>query len=228
MNILVTAGGTSEPIDGVRRIGNMSTGRTGTILAGHFAGMGAEVLLLHAQDSQVPDAEAEATGRIKSRSFRSFADLARELEDILSMRDFDAVVHLAAVSDYSVTKVLVDGRDFPPGGPGKIQNADEVVVTLRKNPKLIDSIKKWSRNDNMAVVGFKLTDTSDKPARRDQAMAQLLRGGVDLTVQNDVSDINAEVHSAMIYSAAGLLAETETKHEMAEVLWRLLAEGVSQ
>lgn len=223
MRILVTAGGTIEPIDGVRRIANTSTGRTGTVLAGYFAAMGAEVLLLHARDSVISD--TGGFGRIEYRSFRTFADLARELEDLLSTRDFDAVVHLAAVSDYSVTRVLTDGRDFPPGGPGKIQGAEEVVVTLRKNPKLINSIKPWSRGGNVMVVGFKLTDTPNKSVRRDQAMAQLRRGGVDLTVQNDVSDINGEVHPAVIYGAAGLLAETDTKHEMAEALWQLLAEG---
>ncbi|MDT8296930.1 MAG: phosphopantothenoylcysteine decarboxylase [Spirochaetaceae bacterium] len=228
MKILVTAGGTNEPIDGVRRIANMSTGQTGTVLAGHFAAMGAEVLLLHAQDSLVPVAEAGAAGRIESRSFRSFADLAGKLEEILSTREFDAVVHLAAVSDYSVTRVLIDGRDFPPGGPGKIQDVEEVVVMLRKNPKLIDSIKNWSRGGNVTVVGFKLTDTPDRSVRRDQAMAQLRRGGTDLTVQNDVSDITPDAHPAMIYGNAGFIAGTETKHEMAEVLWHLLAEGVDK
>ena len=53
MKILVTLGGTEEPLDGVRCLSNRSTGSTGRAIAAHFASRGAQVTLLHAERVQV-------------------------------------------------------------------------------------------------------------------------------------------------------------------------------
>ena len=104
MKILVTAGGTEEPVDGVRRLTNSSTGATGGALARHFAEGGAEVLLLHAERAPLSGIPVER------ETFVTFADLEAALRRILSEDRWDAVVHAAAVSDYSVASVEVDGR----------------------------------------------------------------------------------------------------------------------
>ena len=59
MRVLVTAGGTEEPLDGVRRLSNISTGATGLELARTFAKKGAEVVLLHAERVAVKGLELE-------------------------------------------------------------------------------------------------------------------------------------------------------------------------
>ena len=107
--VLITAGGTTVPIDGVRSITNTSTGRTGAALAAYFASVGYDVTLLHAADAAVPDPAVESITR---RSFTTFDDLAGALSDLLSEHRFHAVIHLAAVSDYDVDHVVVDGASI--------------------------------------------------------------------------------------------------------------------
>ena len=217
MKILITAGGTEEPVDGVRCLTNSSTGATGGVLARFFAERGAEVLLLHAARAQLADIAVER------EEFITFADLARTLEDLLVNRDWDAVVHLAAVSDYSVASVEVDGKEMTPGAEGKLGSGREVVIRLLPNPKLIDNLRKWSRNPAIRIVGFKLTDEPDPGRRSAQVKALLERGVADLVVHNDIHEIGGERHLATIHDRQGAIVRTETKQQLAEKLWRVLA-----
>jgi len=222
LRILVTAGGTEEPVDGVRRLTNLSTGATGGVLARHFAERGAEVLLLHAERAVPSEAPSE------QQTFVTFADLEAALRQILSERRWDAVVHLAAVSDYSIASVEVDGRKIPVDDQGKIGSDSEVVIRLQPNPKLIDSIKQWSRNPGPLVVGFKLTNDSDPVVREAQVRRLLDRGTTDLVVHNDLRDINDVKHHATIFDSRGPLVRTETKEQLARELFRLMTNGDPQ
>ena len=219
MRVLLTAGGTEEPIDSVRRIANTSSGATGAELAAHFAGCGAEVVLLHAERAAVGMPDVERLG------FVSFAELETALRRLLGERRFDAVVHLAAVSDYAVGSVEVDGCPWNGGARGKIASGREVVIRLRPNPKLIDSLRTWSCNPAIVVVGFKLTDEPDPAAREAAARALLDRGTADLVVHNDVREIDGARHLATIHGRRGAVARTETKRQLAAELYRLLADG---
>lgn len=221
MRVLITAGGTEEPLDGVRCLTNSSTGATGGALARFFSERGAEVLLLHAERAPL------ANVAVERETFVTFADLGRALEDQLSTRDWDVVVHLAAVGDYSVASLEVDGREIPPAGEGKVASGHEVVVRLAPNPKLIDSLKRWSRNPAVRVVGFKLTDEPDAESRAAQIRALLDRGVADLVVHNDVREIDARCHLTTIHDRQGPIIHTETKQHLAAELWRLLAAGES-
>jgi phosphopantothenoylcysteine synthetase/decarboxylase len=222
VRILVTAGGTEEPVDGVRRLTNLSTGATGNVLARHFAERGAEVLLLQAEKAP------PSKDPIERQTFVTFADLEAALRRNLGERRWDAVVHLAAVSDYSVESIEVDGRIFPADGHGKIGSDREVVIRLRPNPKLIDSFRKWSLNADMLVVGFKLTDDADPSSCEAQVRRLLDRGTTDLVVHNDLHDITGESHRAAIFDRRGPLVRTETKEELAQELFRLLTNGDSR
>jgi phosphopantothenoylcysteine decarboxylase/phosphopantothenate--cysteine ligase len=220
MRVLVTAGGTSEPVDGVRRLTNTSTGRTGAIIAREFIDAGAEVLLLHAAGSSLPGVT------VHTETFVSFEDLEKALKRHLSGTQWDAVIHLAAVSDYSVASVEIDGE--PANGVGKISSGREVVIRLRPNPKLIDGLARWSRNPDVRVVGFKLTNEPDPVSCLDQVSALLDRGAADFVVHNDLSEINGDRHLATIHDRRGVVARTETKEQLARELWRLLANGVKE
>ncbi len=219
MRILVTAGGTEEPIDGVRRLTNMSSGATGGVLARYFLEQGAEVLLLHAERAPLADVP------VQRETFVTYADLEAALHHHLSEQEWDAVVHLAAVSDYSVASVEVDGHRVPAGGRGKIGTGHELVIRLEANPKILDSLRAWSLNPAIRVIGFKLTDESD-PVRREQAVQKLMaRGKADLVVHNDLSEIGKDHHMASFYDTQGLVAHTGSKKEMATTLWRLILNG---
>jgi phosphopantothenoylcysteine decarboxylase/phosphopantothenate--cysteine ligase len=219
VKILVTAGGTEEPVDGVRRLTNVSTGTTGGVLARHFAERGAEVLLLHAERALLSGIPVER------ETFVTFSDLESALRRTLSERRWDAVVHLAAVSDYSVSSIEVDGRAVAAADHGKIGSGSEVVIRLRPNPKLIDSIKKWSQNADTLVVAFKLTNDPDPEVREARVQRLLDRDTTDLVVHNDLHDIDGTRHLATIFDRRGPLARTATKDQLARELFRLMRQG---
>ncbi|MCK5248981.1 MAG: hypothetical protein KAJ98_03395 [Spirochaetaceae bacterium] len=225
MKVLFTSGGTEEPIDGVRRISNSSTGRTGAVLARYFADRGADVTLLRSERAVSPNSISSGTNKIPvaELTYTSYTDLHNALRNQLTIGDWDAVVHLAAVSDYTVDGVSVDGTAFPPGGPGKIGTGREVILRLKPTAKILDSLREWSRNKSVVVVGFKLTDDADDAHAEAQVNALFARGGVDYVVHNDLRDIDARHHHASIYGKGGILKKTKTKDDMAEGLFALLA-----
>jgi len=221
MRVLVTAGGTEEPIDGVRRLTNVSTGATGAALARHFAARGAEVLLLHAARAAVGDQACER------EPFTTFEDLEVALRRLLAARTFDVVVHAAAVGDWAVAAVELDGKAWDHRARGKLEGGRELVLRLRPNPKLIDSLRAWSANPALTVVGFKLTDEPDREARSEKARALLARGAADLVVHNDLSEIAGSRHRATIHGPAGVLAVAESNEGLAEMLIAILEKGAA-
>ena len=157
--ILITAGGTREPIDSVRYIGNMSSGRTASRLADELTDAGHQVTWLGAENAVTPR-RACAISR-----FNSFNELSQQLQSLLAAGEFDAVVHAAAVSDFSVESVLTQEGDSLKNQSGKLSSKSGLLIRLKPNPKLLDSIRAWSRNPQVRVIGFKLTDTEDHQQR---------------------------------------------------------------
>ncbi|HEY9247925.1 MAG TPA: phosphopantothenoylcysteine decarboxylase, partial [Rariglobus sp.] len=94
MRILITSGATREPIDAVRFLSNVSTGRTGALLADDLAQHGHAVTLLRGE-------AAASAGRVAATEvFSSTDNLQARLRRLLGAGGFDAVIHCAAVSDY--------------------------------------------------------------------------------------------------------------------------------
>lgn len=182
LKILVTSGATREPIDQVRFISNVSTGATGATLADFFTGLGFSVTYLHGISAAQPELPCEA------REFSSYADLDAKLKEILEPREFFAVVHLAAISDYSVDEVVVAGRRFKPWELRKIDSGEKLDLILRKNAKIVSRLKEYGGAD-LRVVAFKLTDTDDADERA-AAVERLARaGGIDWIAHNDLSEL---------------------------------------
>src|ERR1700730_12509373 len=102
MNLLVTAGNTLTPIDRVRGITNIFTGRTGTQIALRAHERGHVVTLLTSHPEVVPDLCGGPTPaeRWSVRAFKTFDDLYHLMAEIIGGSGLDAVVHCAAVSDY--------------------------------------------------------------------------------------------------------------------------------
>ncbi|MCB0393923.1 MAG: bifunctional phosphopantothenoylcysteine decarboxylase/phosphopantothenate--cysteine ligase CoaBC, partial [Bdellovibrionales bacterium] len=96
MRVLITAGGTSEPIDGVRYITNFSTGKTGASIADEFSVSQHDVVYLHARSAELPK-----SFNVIRKSFFTYQDLKSLLEKELKNHSYDLVIHAAAVSDYS-------------------------------------------------------------------------------------------------------------------------------
>lgn len=222
MKVLITAGGTAEPIDGVRRIANSSTGATGGVIARVFAARGHDVVLIHAADAPLSDIDADR------EVFVTYADLGEVLRRRLAEDRFDAVIHLAAVSDYSVDTVEIDGRRFEAGRDGKIDSGHQVTIHLSPTPKLLDHLRSWSKNDTIQIVGFKLTNEPD-PGERARDVERLIdRSASDLIVHNDVSEITEDRHAAEVWTRLGPIVRTSTKTELAEALLGLLEDDHSE
>jgi phosphopantothenoylcysteine decarboxylase/phosphopantothenate--cysteine ligase len=180
LRVLVTSGGTAEPIDGVRVLTNTSTGRTGAGIAGHLAGCGHEVVLLRARTA-VPAAGC------REEIFFTFAELDAALSRLLGREHFDAVIHAAAVGDFGIEAVVVGDRSGPPGAAKLESGAAPVTLRLRSNPKLVDSLRARSRNPALQVVAFKLTNGATAAAA-DLAVRTLFgHSGADWVVHNDLA-----------------------------------------
>jgi phosphopantothenoylcysteine synthetase/decarboxylase len=215
--ILLTGGGTEEPIDGVRTISNFSSGKTSVILAEYFSSQGDEVVLLRNRRAAQPE-----DLHIRTETYSSFTDLESELERLLSAESFDAVIHLAAVSDFSVDEIVVDGVSYPAGSLDKLSSDSKIDIRLKTNHKIIDRLKGFSKNDQLTVIGFKLTNFTEETLRMERLEKMRSRNTSDFIVLNDLHEIDTNQHKAKIFAADGvLIAETNTKHEMARELFSL-------
>lgn len=179
--VLITAGGTSEPIDDVRVITNRSTGRTAAHLADILIESGLDVTYLHSAQSVLPHGNCE---RI---SYDSFTDLQTALRTALQQKAFDVVIHAAAVSDYSVQRQ-----------EGKINSqADEVTLKLKKNPKIINEIK--SISPKTLLFGFKLTSKISDAAIQQKVQNLQQAASCDFVVQNDWDDVSQKKDRFHVY-----------------------------
>jgi len=217
LRVLVTSGGTAEPIDGMRVLTNRSTGRTGAGIAVHFFRRGHEVVLLRAANS------AHADVPCRGEEFVSFADLDMALARLLQAEHFDVVIHAAAVGDFGVEAVVVDGVEQPVPG-AKLDSTAAPVLHLRPNPKLVDGLRARSRNPALQVVAFKLTQGATTAAARRVVTDLFAHSGVDLVVHNDLAvRTGPETFPADIYRPGGrLVASCATRAELATALEALV------
>jgi len=163
-HVVITAGGTREPIDPVRYIGNRSTGRMGAALAEAALARGARVTLLAAA-VEVPLPEGAETVRVETTT-----ELRKALRDTMAA-EADALIMAAAVAD------------FTPASPRdrKIARADGLTLELSPTPDLLAEIA--GSGTGAYLVGF-AAETGDL----DRAPAKLAAKGIDLLVANDVSE----------------------------------------
>ncbi len=218
MRVLITSGGTREYIDAARFITNLSSGRTGRVIAELFASRGCRTVCLCAQSAQKP------SGRnITVKEFVSFRDLDLGLKRALGARAFDAVVHLAAVSDYSPSVIEAGAEKFRPGRSAKLSSEFPVIkLVLKKNFKIIDRIKKYAaagRRPEPLLIGFKLT--SGAPAAQVLKKVRAL-DCADLVVHNDLAEIG-KTHPFHIYENGLKLADCAGPMGLADRLYSELA-----
>jgi phosphopantothenoylcysteine decarboxylase/phosphopantothenate--cysteine ligase len=217
LRVLITSGGTAEPIDGVRAITNSSTGRTGAGIAAHMARAGHDVVLLRARES------AAAPSGCRDETFHTFAELDSALGRILRSEHFDAVIHAAAVSDFGVDQVLVDGKARTPSS-GKLDSDLRPVIRLRPNPKLVDGLRSRSLNPAVRVAAFKLTRGEDRDGALRAVRSLLEHSGADLVVHNDLEERHGpDAFPSTVHFADGTAPEPcATRTQLAAALERLL------
>ena len=167
LRVLVTAGGTREPIDSVRYIGNRSSGRMGIALAEAAAARGADVTLVAANVS------LPVGGRVRLLPVETAAELAAATRE--EFEAADVVLMAAAVAD------------FRPAGStgGKLAREGSGDLELRLEPTedVIAGLSR-SRRPGQTLVGFA---AEHGPEAIERARAKLRRKGLDAVVFNDIS-----------------------------------------
>jgi phosphopantothenate-cysteine ligase/phosphopantothenoylcysteine decarboxylase/phosphopantothenate--cysteine ligase len=181
MRILVTAGNTFAPIDRVRGITNIFTGRTGAQIALNAEVFGHDVTLLTSH----PRAEPDAEGLRNVHTFVTFDEFATQLEAEVRDGAYDAIVHAAAVSDYQVDSVyLKDHQQVNTSGKIK-SDVPELWLKLVRAPKLIDRFRAdWKFNG--VLVKFKLEVGVEEPELLKIAEASRQQSRANLMVANSL------------------------------------------
>lgn len=191
--ILITAGGTTEKIDEVRSITNTSTGKTGFELAQNLYHMGLPVHLLISKNSLYQKNDFPWT----KSTFDTFDSLNSELHQVLSAENFTHVIHLAAVSDYSVEKVTAHGKTIESHKIASNQN--DICIHLKPNPKILSQLKSYSQNKNCKIIGFKLTVNANTDQQLQVVKKVFNESACDSVVQNDLSEISESQHSFKVF-----------------------------
>ena len=163
--VLVSAGGTREPLDTVRYLGNRSSGKMGVALAREASRRGAEVTLV-ASNLAVPAPE-----QVELVQAPTARDLARE---VLARADADVVVMAAAVADY---------RPADAASAKRAKDASSWTVELEPTQDVLAELGRRRRNGQV-LVGF-AADEGESGLER--ARAKLTDKGGNLFVYNDVS-----------------------------------------
>jgi phosphopantothenoylcysteine decarboxylase/phosphopantothenate--cysteine ligase len=195
--VLITCGGTKEYIDGVRAITNSSTGHTGIEIAKTYARHGHKVHLLAASDLKQKIANSVSIPANGVFYFDTFLNFQNQFQNLLLDNDYDQIIHAAALSDYSVEKITVDGLTLENPKESKIQSGKSIQIELKPNPKIISMIEsiltgKGDSPKAPQLIGFKLTNTNDLDAQL-KAVLDLFKNSVSqLIVQNDVSNIGSD------------------------------------
>jgi len=202
-HILITAGGTREYIDGVRYIGNLSTGKTGAQVADYFTSHGYKVTWLGAINAIQPKLACT------KETYETFNDLSEQLKSLLETKHFDTIIHAAAISDFSVATIKINGQDVIASRQTKLPTSETMELKLKKNPKLVSQLLNWSKNLDLKVIAFKLTNTEDVENLKSAVMKLLKQEGIDFVAHNDLSDIKAEHHPFSLYTDENSLTQCE-------------------
>lgn len=193
VRFLVTAGGTQEPIDPVRFIGNRSSGKQGLAIAREASRRGAIVHLVAANvDGDLSD--FDQLTRVQDAS-------ALHSVVISSLAHIDVLVMAAAVSDFRVESPALT----------KIKKTDasqSLDLRLIQNPDILASAVRHAQQEQLSVlsVGFAAETANNDADLLRLAQAKIVAKGCEILVANDVSDgkvFDADENSTLILTSSG-------------------------
>ncbi|MGH9079993.1 MAG: phosphopantothenoylcysteine decarboxylase, partial [Acidimicrobiales bacterium] len=201
VRVVVSAGGTREPIDPVRFISNRSSGKQGHAVAEAARRRGADVALVTAADRPVDP--GITVDRVETAADMEATVLARSA-------DADVVVMAAAVADFRPKRA----------SGSKLAKADGVPeLVLELTPDILAELGR-RRRDGQVLVGF----AAETGAADDRAVAKLVAKGVDLMVANDVASpgvgFDHDTNQVTMFGADGSVTEIplSTKDAVADAI----------
>ena len=219
LRVVVSAGGTREPIDPVRYIGNRSSGRQGVAVALAAAERGADVVLVAAHVDDGVLAEASLLRRMRVVRAGTAAELGAAVEAEADAAD--VIVMAAAVADYRVAEVspLKRSKESAP--------ADGITLDLIENDDILAGLVR-RRRPGQTVVGFAAETPGEGETLLERGRRKAARKGTDLLVVNEVGwakGFESGDNAVTIVGGDGeVLGERRgSKSDVADALWDVVA-----
>ena len=209
--VLISLGGTFEPIDSVRGITNKSSGKMGLALAKQAYILGADVTLI------VANVSVEISPLFNVISVETAEQMADAIFNVV--RDFDIFISTAAVSDFKVVQYKNK----------KIDSESSLSINLKPTVKIIRKIKQI--NPNIFLVGFKAEFNISRDEIIYCARKQINDAGTDIVVANDVSNkdcnFGSDKNEVLIIDDDVLYVPLANKDEIAKTIMNVISEKVS-
>jgi phosphopantothenoylcysteine decarboxylase/phosphopantothenate--cysteine ligase len=208
--VVVTAGGTAEPIDPVRYVGNRSSGRMGFALAEEARNRGAEVTLIVGTVTVAPP-EGIAIQQVTTA-------LAMRDAVVTATADADVLVMAAAVADYRIAQ---PAKEKIKKGSSAENPDGSLTLHLVRNPDILAELAGTKSSGTLIRVGF-AAETTDV---HQHAVQKLGSKGLDLLIANDVSKegsgFGTITDEVVIYSRDGSAEPLPLlpKAKVAEAIW---------
>jgi phosphopantothenoylcysteine decarboxylase/phosphopantothenate--cysteine ligase len=207
--VVVSAGGTREPLDPVRFLGNRSSGRQGVALAAAAAARGARVTLVAAH-VEVPDPSGVEVVHVQT---------AAELGEAVRGRaaDADVVVMAAAVADFRPA-TRADSKIKKSDDPAR-----DPVLVLERNDDVLAGLVRARSGAAPLIVGFAAETGDETGTVLQHGRAKLARKGCDLLVLNEVGEAKG---FAAPTNAVTILGADGSEREVAEASKDVVADAV--
>ena len=218
-SILITAGATREYIDGVRFITNLSTGNTAATIADHLSSSGYKITYLHGINAVLPGNKTE---NIQYKDFRNFKD---SLEELLENNYYDVVIHLAAISDYTVDEINSTETSLSGSEKGKLDSGiSNLTINLKPTSKIVDKIKSKSKNKEVVLFAFKFSGSSNLDESKKDVDKLFNHSSADFVVLNNLQDRtkNDEQSNFYVFNKSGLLQNVISAAQLAEVIEQII------
>lgn len=237
MNILITAGGTAEPIDRVRSITNTGTGKLGSLIADCAAGYEKteKIFYIHSRNAVLP-----SSGRVTLIPISSTQDLEDAVRKLAADERIDVIIHSMAVSDYRVRAVigaemlagadgstesileLFDANDMRRGCNKLSSSMKDPVILLEPTQKVLPLMR--SLMPQARLVGFKLLDHVPREDLILVAQRLLEKNGCDYVLANDYATVEAGAHEGIMIDRSGELGSFVGKENIAKGIMKILME----
>ena len=229
MNIVITAGGTSEYIDKVRKITNSGTGKLGAMITNALSKLNNVKMIYYICTPKAikPDVEMLKLNNINVEIIEvvNTNDVKNAVEKTLRDNVIDWFIHSMAISDYcvdyitSVDNIITDLSDnqidlekyferpnHVINNKTKISsNQKDLIIKLKQAPKIISLIKNISPKTNL--IGFKLLDNVTNEYLIEIAQNLAKKNNCDYVIANDMKYIKNGEHKAFVVTKERVIGE---------------------
>jgi phosphopantothenoylcysteine decarboxylase / phosphopantothenate---cysteine ligase len=217
--VVITSGATREKIDQVRFISNISTGKTAASIADYLSAKGNNVVFIHGKGSALPN------NRCENIQYETFDDLKSTLYKSLIENDFDYIIHLAAVSDYTLDKIADGKNSFVRDKSSKIESGlENLILYLKPTEKLADQIKQTSRNKNVKLISFKLSGHENFEKSLPQVEKIFVGSDSDFVILNHLKDRSNDIQSNFtIIERSGNQTKAGDSRELSKLIEHIIS-----